>query len=321
MYITPEDFIITNSLNPVMLFFLLGIACGFLKSDLEIPNSISRFLFIYLLITIGFKGGASLNNISTFNYTISATIFAGLLISFTTPIIGYKILSCTSTLNRQTIVAIAASYGSVSIVTFMAATNLLHIKHVEYGGYMVAVLVLMEVPAIFSGLMLAKQENHSMLKTFKAILTSSSIILLCGSLIIGLITGEEGLGQFKGFFLDPFQGMLAIFLLDMGLTVKKSFNKKSLLNWRIISFALYMPLIGAILGLITSKTIGLDIGSGFLFITLCASASYIAVPAAMRLALPEANASIYMPMSLSITFPFNVIFGVPLYYALAQFIL
>jgi hypothetical protein len=313
--------IISNLLNPVILFFVLGVVCGLLKSDLKIPSSISKFLFIYLLITIGFKGGVSLNNINNLNYIIFFTIVAGLSISFLTPLIGYKLLSATSKLDRHTISAIAASYGSVSIVTFMAATNLLNLEHITYGGYIVAVLVLMEIPAIFSGLILAKKHNLSKINTLKQIFISSSILLLLGSFIIGWVTGSAGLESLKGFLLDPFQGMLAIFLLDMGLTVSKNFNKNYLFNRSVICFAIYMPLIGASLGLAISKIIGLDIGSGFLFSVLCASSSYIAVPAAMRLALPEANSAIYVPMSLSITFPFNIIFGVSLYYAIAKLIL
>jgi hypothetical protein len=314
-------FIFANLFNPAILFFILGIIAGLLKSDLELPSGVSKFLHVYLLIAIGFKGGVSINEISILSDSIIFTILAGISVSFILPFIAYKLLSITSNLDRYTIAAVAASYGSVSIVTFMAATNFLNSNQVSYVGYIIAILALMEVPAIFSGLILANRDNISKMKLFKQILTSSSILLLFGGLIIGWVTGKNGLDSMKGFIVDPFQGMLAIFLLDMGLVVSKNINKKNLFNFPVLAFAIYMPVIGAVLGLFVSKIIGLDVGTGLLFITLCASSSYIAVPAAMKMTLPQANASIYIPMSLSITFPFNIIFGIPFYYIIAKLVL
>ena len=314
-------FIFANLFNPVILFFILGIIAGLLKSDLELPRGVSKFLHVYLLIAIGFKGGVSINEISILSDSIIFTILAGISVSFILPFIAYKLLSITSNLDRYTIAAVAASYGSVSIVTFMAATNFLNSNQVSYVGYIIAILALMEVPAIFSGLILANRDNISKMKLFKQILTSSSILLLFGGLIIGWVTGKNGLDIMKGFIVDPFQGMLAIFLLDMGLVVSKNIHKKNLFNFPVLAFAIYMPVIGAVLGLFVSKIIGLDVGTGLLFITLCASSSYIAVPAAMKMTLPQANASIYIPMSLSITFPFNIIFGIPFYYIIAKLVL
>jgi len=316
-----EYFIIANLLNPPILFFLLGIICGLLKSDLQIPDSTTKFLFIYLLIAIGFKGGVSLTNINLLNSAILSIIISGILVSFLTPFVAYKLLRSTSNLDRYTISAIAASYGSVSIVTFTSATNLLHAEQIKYDSYMVAVLVLMEVPAIFSGLILARKNNISKFTILKQIATKSSILLLIGSLIIGSITGNKGLETLEGLLLSPFQGLLCIFLLGMGLEVSKNFNKNCSINRYIISFGLYMPLIGAIVGLLISKLLGLSVSNGFLFSVLCASASYIAVPAAMKLALPEAKSDIYIPMSLSITFPFNIMIGIPLYYSISKLIL
>jgi hypothetical protein len=314
-------FIFANLFNPVILFFILGIIAGLLKSDLELPSGVSKFLHVYLLIAIGFKGGVSINEISILSDSIIFTILAGISVSFILPFIAYKLLSITSNLDRYTIAAVAASYGSVSIVTFMAATNFLNSNQVSYVGYIIVILALMEVPAIFSGLILANRDNISKMKLFKQILTSSSILLLFGGLIIGWVTGKNGLDSMKGFIVDPFQGMLAIFLLDMGLVVSKNINKKNLFNFPVLAFSIYMPMIGAVLGLFVSKIIGLDVGTGLLFITLCASSSYIAVPAAMKMTLPQANASIYIPMSLSITFPFNIIFGIPFYYIIAKLVL
>jgi hypothetical protein len=198
-------------------------------------------------------------------------------------------------------------------------------NHVAYAGYIVAVLALMEAPAILSGLFIAHRaapetDRHEREeKTLsREIFTNGSILLLFGAFLIGWITGQPALDKLGGFLVDPFQGILCLFLLDMGLLVTKNLHHLRHFSAPIALFGLYMPLIGGAIGLGTASMIGLDIGTGFLFTILCASASYIAVPAAMRLALPEAKAAIYIPLSLAITFPFNVAFGIPLYFALAQ---
>lgn len=317
-----------NILSPGILFFFLGILAGFFKSDLEIPDSISRYLSIYLMMAIGFKGGVAITNTPDFTFQVLAVIIAGISLSFLQPFLGYTILRLNKTLDTSTAAAIAAHYGSISIVTFVTATTFLKMNNITYEGYIVAVLALMEAPAILSGLYIAHRANP-LTKTHVAeekklareIFTNGAILLLFGSFFIGLITGPSGMEKMEGFFLQPFQGILALFLLDMGLMVSKNLHHLKFLTPSLCLFALYMPLIGATLGLTISYIFGLDLGTGTLFTILCASASYIAVPAAMRLALPEAKAGVYVPMSLAITFPFNVILGIPLYYALAQYFL
>jgi hypothetical protein len=322
------DLLSQNLLSPAILFFAMGIFAGFLKSDLEIPNSISRYLSIYLMMAIGFKGGVAIANTHDLNGEVIGTITAGLAIGFLQPFLGYGLLRLTSKIDSPTAAAIAAHYGSISIVTFATAAAFLNTNEIIYAGYIVAILALMEAPAILSGLFIAHRaapqtQNHvsEQKKLAREIFTNGAILLLFGSFLIGWITGQPGMNKVEGFLSTPFQGILCLFLLDMGLLVVKNLHQIRALTWPLILFGLYMPLIGASIGLSTSYIIGLDVGTGTLFTVLCASASYIAVPAAMRLALPEAKAAIYLPMSLAITFPFNVALGIPLYYALAKILL
>ncbi len=316
-----------NLLTPAILFFTLGIAAGFFKSDLEIPNSISRYLAIYLMMAIGFKGGVAINAAGTITTQMWLTMGAGVVVGFIQPFIGYALLRLSTKLDSATAAATAAHYGSISMVTFVTAVSFLGTNEVVYAGYIVAVLALMEAPAILSGLFIAHRADPRTLhpdeskKLRREIFTNGAILLLFGSFAIGWITGDAGMGKMKGFLVTPFQGILALFLLDMGLLVAKNLHQLKQFTFSLILFGIYMPLIGAATGLGASYLLGLDIGTGFLFTILLASASYIAVPAAMRLALPEAQAAIYVPMSLAITFPFNIVVGIPLYFFLAQRIL
>lgn len=319
------DALAQNLLSPALLFFAMGIIAGFLKSDLEIPDSISRYLSIYLMMAIGFKGGVAIANTHEVNGEVVATIAAGLVIGFLQPFIAYGLLKLTSRIDKPTAAAIAAHYGSISMVTFATAAAFLNTNAVVYAGYIVAILALMEAPAILSGLFIAHRaapqtQKHvrEEKKLAREIFTNGAILLLFGSFLIGWITGQPAMDKLGGFLSTPFQGILCLFLLDMGLLVAKNLHQLRALTWPLILFSFYMPLIGAGIGLGTSSLIGLDVGTGTLFTVLCASASYIAVPAAMRLALPEAKAAIYLPMSLALTFPFNVALGIPVYFALAQ---
>lgn len=314
-----------NLLSPAILFFLLGTIAGFLKSDLEVPDSISRYLSLYLMMAIGFKGGVAIANTPDLNGEVIATVAAGLAIGFLQPFIAYGLLRLSTKLDNPTAAAVAAHYGSISMVTFVTAASFLKVHDVVYAGYIVAILALMEAPAILSGLFIAhktspetRKHEEEEKKLSREIFTNGAILLLFGSFIIGWLTGEQGMQKVEGFLVTPFQGILCLFLLDMGLLVAKNLQHLKSFTFSLVMFGIYMPLVGASIGLMTSYTIGLDVGTGMLFTVLCASASYIAVPAAMRLALPEAKAAIYVPMSLAITFPFNVIVGIPLYYALAE---
>ncbi len=322
------DIISQNLLSPTILFFILGASAGFLKSDLNVPDSMGRYLGIYLMMSIGFKGGVSVSEIESFSREIMLTIFCGILFSFIIPFIGYFFLKISTNLDRATASALSAHYGSVSIVTFATCVNFLQSKHIEYSGFMAAILAIMEIPAILSGLYLAHRvapETNSHKKEekilAKEIFTNGSVLLLLGSFIVGSISGKSGLNQIAPFLVNPFQGVICMFMLDMGLIVTRRLQDLRLISAKVILFGIYMPLLSVAIGLILSKLIGLDLGSSILFMTLCASASYIAVPSAMRLALPEAKESVYVPISLGVTFPFNIIFGIPLYFAIAKYFL
>ena len=317
-----------NLLSPAILFFALGIAAGLLKSDLEVPDSISRYLSLYLMMSIGFKGGVAIANTPNFNGEVFAAIGAGLLIGFLQPFLGYALLKTTTRIDSPTAAAIAAHYGSISIVTFATAVSFLGVNSIAYAGYIVAIVALMEAPALLSGLFIAHRAapetgSHApeQKKLSREIFTNGAILLLSGAFLIGWITGPSGMQKIEGFINTPFQGILCLFLLDMGLVVARNVHHLRNFTLPLALFGIYMPLVGASIGLGTSWIIGLDVGTGTLFTVLCASASYIAVPAAMRLALPEAKAAIYIPLSLAITFPFNVTLGIPLYFAGAKALL
>lgn len=315
-----------NLLSPAILFFALGILAGFLKSDLNVPESISRYLSIYLMMAIGFKGGAALAETEWASATLLPVMAAGVAMSFIMPFAGFGLLKATTRLDAPTLAAIAGHYGSVSIVTFVTAASFLQQSAIAYEGYIVAVLALMEAPAILSALYIAHRAAPDTItagkqatpKLAREIFTNGAILLLFGSFLIGMLTGKPGLAKMEGFLVTPFQGILALFLLDMGLMVSRQFHYMREFSFNLAAFGIYMPLLGAAVGLAAALVIGLDAGTGMLFMVLCASASYIAVPAAMRLALPQAKAAIYLPMSLAITFPFNIVVGLPLYLMVAE---
>jgi len=317
-----------NLFSPAILFFVMGIIAGWVKSDLEVPDSISRYLSIYLMMAIGFKGGVAIANTPDIDSEVILTCLAGIIIGGLQPFFGYWLLRKTTSIDSPTAAAVAAHYGSISMVTFVTAVSFLDTNHIIYAGYIVAVLAIMEAPAILSGLFIAHRTApettthvNEQKKLYREIFTNGAILLLFGSFLIGAITGQSGMDKVGGFLSTPFQGILCLFLMDMGLMVSKNLQHLKNFTLPLALFGIYMPLIGACVGLLTSMAIGLDVGTGTLFIILTASASYIAVPAAMRLALPEAQAAIYIPMSLAITFPFNVAFGIPLYFAMAKMFL
>ncbi len=320
--------ILENMLSPAILFFVLGIMAGWLKSDLKVPQSISQYLSLYLMMAIGLKGGVAIANTEVFTAQIFFALGAGFFVSLFMPFLAYGLLRLTTKLDRPTAAAVAAHYGSISMVTFATAASFLKGHSIAYAGYIVAILALMEAPAIFSGLFIAqgscdKNSSHKKggEKLRHEILSNGAILLLFGAFFIGWITRQPGMNKVSGFFEEPFQGMLCLFLLDMGLVVSQNLTHLRKFTWSLGLFGLYMPLVGASIGLAISYGIGLDVGTGTLFTVLCSSASYIAVPAAMRVALPEASPTIYLPLSLAITFPFNVAIGIPLYFALASRIL
>lgn len=318
-----------NLLSPAILFFALGVLAGCVKSDLSVPESISRYLSIYLMMAIGFKGGVAIAGTEAITSTLLLVLLAGVGLSFAQPFAAYGLLRLTTRLDTPTQAAIAGHYGSVSIVTFVTAVSFLGQAGVSHESYVVAVLALMEAPAILSALFIAHRaapetaasSRQSGGRLMREILTNGAIMLLLGSFVVGMLTGEAGMAKLEGFLVTPFQGVLALFLLDMGLLVARQLNQMRAFSLGLAAFGLYAPLLGAGAGLVVAWLLGLDAGTGMLFMVLCGSASYIAVPAAMRLALPEAKAAIYLPLSLAITFPFNICLGIPLYLWAAQAVL
>jgi hypothetical protein len=309
--------LITDNLtNPALLFFILGVLAVQLKSDLEIPPNSSKFISLYLLFSIGFKGGQELAH-SQFSIEIIWLILFGVLIAALIPVYTFFILKRKMSVENSG--AIAAAYGSVSAVTFVTAVSFLEIQGYKFSGYMIAVMALMEVPAIIIGVLLIRfylpsQASTSRLRhIISHSLTNGSVLLIIGSLVIGFLASEKQAIGIKPFTTDIFKGFLAIFLLDMGIVSGKKLNDFFKNGWFTTSFAIFIPLINGIIVALVSQFFTEDIGNRFIFSVLAASASYIAVPAAMKIAVPQANPGIYLPMALAVTFPFNITFGMPAY--------
>ncbi|MCA1776206.1 MAG: sodium-dependent bicarbonate transport family permease [Loktanella sp.] len=319
------DLALGNLLSPIILSFALGLFAAMARSDLSIPEAVAKGMSIYLLFAIGFKGGAGVAAYGA-DTTLLLAIGAGVILSFGLPFIAFALLSTMTALDRTNRAAVAAHYGSISIVTFVAATSVLESRGLPGEGFMVAVAAAMEAPAILSALWLVARGNGSGGKgmepgLLREIMLNGSIVLLVGAFLIGLITGEQGLAEIAPFIETPFKGVLCLFLLDMGLIAGRGLRRaRGVLNTGAVAFAIVMPLVGAATALVMGLMIGLSPGGIVLLMTLGASASYIAVPAAMRVALPQADPSIYLTLSLGVTFPFNLTLGIPLYLAIVQFI-
>ncbi len=361
--------ILFNLLNPPVLFFFLGMLAVFAKSDLEIPAPLPKLFSLYLLIAIGFKGGHELAE-SGIDLQIGITLIAAIVMASVVPIYTFFILR--TKLDSYNAAAIAATYGSISAVTFITASSFLEKLQIPYGGHMVAALALMESPAIIVGIILVKMFAETKAQTKEAMeymqdedtldladleqsqysasmtlsnqpltkvkstykvgqftdsqksdfswsevlreaFLNASVFLLIGSLIIGILTGEEGWTKLEPFTQGIFYGALTFFLLDMGLVAAKRIKDLSKTGSFLIGFSVFIPVINALIGIGISKVLGFEPGNALLFAVLCASASYIAVPAAMRMTVPQANPSLYVSMALALTFPFNIIIGIPLY--------
>jgi uncharacterized protein len=313
--------IIDTLTSPVILFFVLGFVAALLKSDLSIPEAFAKAMSIYLMAAIGLKGGVEVAS-SGFTPDLLAAALAGLVLSFLLPFIAFALLTKIGRLSRVDAGAVAAHYGSVSVVTFVTAKEILTGQGLGPAGYMVAVLALMETPAIISGLMLARSGDQAGTSSggtpWHEVLTNASVMLLVGAFIIGMVAGEEGFAPVKPLFDTGFRGVLCLFLLDMGLIAARRLVQSRKITVRLVSLAIVLPILNGVIGTVAGTVIGLDVASAAALGILAASASYIAVPAAMRLALPEADPGIYLSMSLGITFPFNIIFGISLFAALAQ---
>ena len=312
-----------NLLSPGVLFFALGaFAASVRAADVGLPREVAQALAIYLMAAIGFKGGAQLRE-SGFGVDALLGLSAGLALGLTLPLIAYALLKRFTPVSRVDAASIAAHYGSVSLVTFGAAIALLEEVGEPTSGYMPAVLALMEAPAIAVGVALARRGGSARdgrEHVLREALTTGSVLVLIGATVIGIVLGAEGRESLAGFFVAPFTGVLALFLLDMGLLAFSRIGALRAAGGRLIAFALYMPLIGGILGVLLGALIGMPTGDAALLATLAASASYIAAPAAMRLAVPEADPGLSLPLALAVTFPFNLVVGIPLYLELAKLV-
>lgn len=319
------DLALSTLLSPVVLFFVLGLSAALARSDLTFPEAVSKGLAIYLMMAIGLKGGFEMAR-SGLTPEIVSLMIAGVVLSFSIPAIAYGLLRATTGLSPVDAAATAAHYGSISIVTFVAATQAVEFAGMKSGGHLVAVAALMETPAIMTALMLAGRGAPSPTRSrpgeiIREVTLNASVVVLVGALMIGWITGEKGFERVGGVFITPLQGVLCLFLLDMGLAAGRGLRN----GWRALSaptilFGVYMPLISAACATLAAMLLGLNAADAAIFITLAASASYIAVPAAMRLALPKARPAVYLTLSLGVTFPFNLTVGIPLYIYVAELI-
>ncbi len=304
--------------EPVILFFLLGVIAGLARSDLKIPAVLYESLSIFLLLAIGLKGGVELARQSLSELLLPALVVVG--IGALLPLIAFPVLQRLGRLSRADAASVAAHYGSVSVVTFAVGAAYLANMGQEYEGYMVVFLVLLEFPALMIGVWLAKrgQGDSNMGKVLHEVFAGKSIVLLVGGLLIGWLAGRDGLKPLDNVFFDLFKGLLAIFLLEMGLVAAGRIGDLKRAGAFLLGFAVAMPLFAGALGALTASLLGLSVGGAALLATLYASASYIAAPAAMRIAVPEANPALSIGAALGITFPFNLVIGIPTYYWLAS---
>jgi uncharacterized protein len=318
------DAIRTNLASPPILFFLLGLIAAAVKTDLRFPEPLYLALTLYLLVAIGFKGGVAVEAAglgAVWLPSLVAVILGALI-----PLWSYPILRFAGRLPPVDAAAIGAHYGSVSAVTFIAAIAYLRELEQPYEEYAAAFLAVMESPAIIVGLVLGRLGtrrqgaplNSVMRLAVHEALLGRSVFLLLGSLCIGFLCGQRGMEATEGFFVTPFQGVLALFLLEMGMVAARRFGDLRKVGLFLVGFGIVMPLVHAAIGIVLGHWAGLSLGGAMLFGTLAASASYIAAPAAMRLSLPEANPTLYLTSALTITFPFNMTLGLPLYYGLAR---
>lgn len=309
--------LVGNLLNPPVLFFFLGVAAVLVKSDLEIPQPIPKILSLYLLLAIGFKGGVGLAA-SGITGKVFITLLAAVIVACLVPIYSFFLLR--TKLDTANAAAIAAAYGSVSAVTFVTAAAFLDKLGIPFGGHLVAAMALMESPAIVIGVLFYKLysgENREKIFSWHELLReaffNAPVVLIIGSLAIGFLTGEAGAKAMKPFTGDIFTGLLAFFLLDMGLVAAKRLGDLRRAGPFLIAFAIVIPIFNGLLGIFIANLLSLSTGDSLMLAILCASASYIAVPAAVRISIPQANPSLYLPMALGVTFPFNIVVGLPLY--------
>ncbi|MEL6637712.1 MAG: sodium-dependent bicarbonate transport family permease [Bacteroidota bacterium] len=317
--------LLENLTNPALLFFILGITAVQINNDLKIPETSSKFISIYLLLSIGFKGGNELSH-STVDLEIMGSLLLGVLLASAVPVLAFFLLK--QKVNIKNAGAIAASYGSVSAVTFVTAISFLDFEGVLFDGYMIAVMASMEAPAIVVGILLIhlycrkNQEEFGAPGAFSSVfnhsINNASVLLILGSLVIGYLASDQQAEGIKPFTTDIFKGFLAVFLLDMGIRAGSQLGSMRENGPFLVLFAALLPFCNGLLALGLASLLTHSIGNLLLFAILGASASYIAVPAAFKNAVPEANPGLYLPMALGITFPVNIIVGIPFYYYLIK---
>ncbi len=317
-----------NLLTPPVLFFLLGFLGSLAGSHLTLPEAVAKTLSIYLMLAIGFKGGAAMAAEGP-SLALGLALLSGIILSASIPLVAFVLLRRLTRLTQVDAAAVAAHYGSISIVTFVAGTEAVRTIGLEPEGFMVAVAAAMETPAILVALWLARRGSAPRKPAagepsgglLQEVFLNSSVVVLLGAFAIGAITGTDGLKAVEGFITVPFAGILCLFLLDMGAVAGSGMRQaRDVLDIRLIGFGLLMPWLSAAAAVPFALISGLSAGGTALLLTLAASASYIAVPAAMRLALPEARPSIYLSLSLGVTFPMNLTIGIPSYAAIARLV-
>lgn len=317
--------IIDTLTSPIILFFALGLLAGFARSDLAVPEAVAKGLAIYLMAAIGLKGGVSVAE-SGLTAELGLAALGGVILSFLLPFPAYWLLRRAGRLDGINAAAVAAHYGSVSLVTYVTATEMLKSLGLIVPGYMAAVLALMETPAIITGLWLARRSSAKSpalgndaggSSLVHEVFLNASVVLLVGAFLIGLVAGKDGFAPIAPVFEGGYRGVLCLFLLDMGLIAARRLTQTRALNRRLVAIAFLLPLLNGTVGVLVGAGLGLDVASTATLGILAASASYIAVPAAMRLALPQADPGIYLSMSLGLTFPFNLIVGISLFAWLA----
>ena len=318
------DAIQANLLSPAVLFFALGLIAALTKSDLKFPEPLYVALTIYLLVAIGFKGGVAINQAGLGVVWLPA--LAAMALGALIPLWTYPVLRFGGKFSAVDAAAIAAHYGSVSAVTFIAATNYLKAVNQPYESYATAFLAVMESPAILVGVVLGKlatsKRGAADMTSLKAAaheaIFGRSIFLLVGALVVGALCGKSGMDKVEAFFVAPFQGVLALFLLEMGMVAGRRLEDLKKVGPFLLGFGIVMPLLHGCVGVWLGKLTGLELGGATLMGVLAASASYIAAPAAIRMSLPDANPTFYLTSSLAVTFPFNIALGIPIYFELAR---
>ena len=312
------DLVAANLLSPAVICFALGAAAALLKSDLRVPPQVHETISMYLLFSIGLKGGIALDNSSG---DFLAPVIATLIMSILTPLIAFSVARWIGRQDVTNSGAMAAHFGSVSAVTFMAALNFGTLSGISSEGFLTALLILLEVPGIIIGIVLAKTMSESrdlgVGHILREALTSKSVILMGGGLLVGLLTDAKGIEAVSTVFITPFQGVLAFFLLELGVVAASRMRDSKAPFLFMMWFGTLMPILFGSMGLVAGHLAGLSVGGVAIFATMVASASYIAAPAAVRMALPDANEGLYLTTAISVTLPFNIVIGIPMWFALS----